>query len=172
MSDDIDLFTDADYDSIDFNEIDQLLRRSFSYVSTPSDGIIGMGRSYLVGESKEETVKLDLYYTDNFIRPALVVGEYRLATVDDIVAMKIDIVQRKGRKRDFWDLHELLEGSYSVETMIALHRERSPYGHDESTIRTNLTDFSNADEDFDPKCLRGKIWELIKYDLFKKLNPE
>jgi hypothetical protein len=29
----------------------------------------------------------------------------------------------------------------------------------------NLTNFEQADEDFDPICLRQKYWELIKLDL-------
>jgi hypothetical protein len=28
-----------------------------------------------------------------------------------------------------------------------------------------LIDFKVADEDFDPRCLKGKHWELIKLDL-------
>jgi hypothetical protein len=31
-----------------------------------------------------------------------------MATVEEIIAMKVDIVQRGGRKKDFWDLHEAL----------------------------------------------------------------
>ncbi|AYB31979.1 nucleotidyl transferase AbiEii/AbiGii toxin family protein [Chryseolinea soli] len=169
MSDDIDLFTDEVYESIDFDKIDKFLRDSFAYVSEPTTGPIGMGRSYFIGNSKDDTVKLDLYYTDKFIRDPLVLGPYRLATVEEIVAMKIDIVQRRGRKKDFWDLHEVIE-DYSIEAMIALHQERYPYNHNEAIIRENFTDFSNADGDFDPKCARGKFWELIKYDFFKTLE--
>jgi hypothetical protein len=44
----------------------------------------------------------------------------RKTSLDDLVAMKIDIIQRKGRKKDFWDLHELL-GHYSLpETWASL----------------------------------------------------
>ena len=82
--------------------------------------------------------------------------------------MKIDIVQRKGRKKDFWDIHELL-GNHTPAQMIALHAQRYPYNHDENLIRTNFTDFSRADEDFDPICLRGKYWELIKLDIVEAL---
>jgi predicted nucleotidyltransferase component of viral defense system len=31
-----------------------------------------------------------------------------MATVEEIIAMKLDVMQRGGRKKDFWDLHELL----------------------------------------------------------------
>jgi predicted nucleotidyltransferase len=163
ISVDIDLFTDAAYDSIDFGVIDNFLRGSFAYVSEPQAGVIGFGQSYLIGESEDETVKLDLYYTDTFIQPELLVESFRLATVEEIIAMKIDIVQRVARKKDFWDLHELLS-QYTPSQMIELHKKRYPYNHDEAVILANLTNFTIADGDFDPVCLKGKYWELIKYD--------
>jgi hypothetical protein len=168
MSDDIDLFTDHPYESIDFPSIDNFLRKTFKYVSDIPPGPVGIGVSYLVGHTQDDTVKIDLFYTDPFIQPALEFGPYRLATVEEIIAMKIDIVQRKGRKKDFWDLDELLN-SYSIEKMIALHKQRYPYNHDEKLIRRNFIDFERADEDFTPICIKGKHWELIKLDFVERL---
>ena len=171
MSDDIDLFTDHPYESIDFATIDNFLRKTFKYVSDILTRPVGMvGVSYLVGRTKDDTVKIDLFYTDPFIQPALQIGPFRLATVEEIMAMKIDIVQRKARKKDFWDLDELLN-SYSIEQMIALHKQRYPYNHDEKIIRENFIDFRRADEDFTPICLKGKHWELIKLDFVERLRP-
>ena len=34
-------------------------------------GIVGMGKSYFIGESAQQCIKLDLFYTDSFILPAL-----------------------------------------------------------------------------------------------------
>ncbi len=166
---DIDLFTASRYGSIDFSAIDTFLRGSFAYVSEPHAGVIGMGTSYLIGDDKNETVKLDLYYTDIFIQPELVIGAYRLATMEEVIAMKIDIVQRGGRKKDFWDLHELLD-RYSPSQMMALHKIRYPFSHKEKTIRSNFTNFTTADDDFDPICLKGKYWELIKLDIIQALK--
>jgi hypothetical protein len=83
--------------------------------------------------------------------------------------MKIDVVQRGGRKKDFWDLHELI-GMYSPEQMIDLHYQCYPYNHDEALIRSNFVDFSNADDDFEPICLMGKHWELIKLEIIEHVN--
>ncbi len=164
MSDDIDLFTDAPYETISLRAIDRYLRSEFGFVSDLPHGPIGMGVSYGIGKSEEDLVKLDLYYTDTFIQPALEIKPYRLATIEEIIAMKIDIVQRKARKKDFWDLHELLL-LHSPSQMIGLHSQRYPYSHDEALIRQNFTDFTKADEDFDPICLKGKYWELVKLDI-------
>src|SRR5262245_58798334 len=70
MSVDIDLFTDAEYDSVDFNEIDKFLQRQFSYVDTSRSQLTGMGRSYFVGSDRENNIKLDVYYSpDKFLNP-------------------------------------------------------------------------------------------------------
>ncbi len=166
---DIDLFTEAEYGSVDFDTIEKYLERQFSYIDTFDFGAIGSGKSYFIGESADQSIKLDLYYTDPFIRPILKIDGIRLTEIDDIVAMKIDVVGRGGRKKDFWDLHELLTG-YSVVQMLQLHQERYPFTHDKKEILSNFTTFGNADSDFDPVCLRGKYWEIIKLDILDALE--
>lgn len=52
--------------------------------------------------------------------------------------------------------------------MVSLHADRYPYSHDADTIKNNFIDFSSADDDFDPICLKGKHWELIKLDIIKE----
>jgi len=165
---DIDLFTEASYGEINFDAIDKHLKDNFEYVDSP-DVPVAMGKSYFIGNSAEESIKLDLFYTEPFIRPALKIDNIRLATLDDITAMKIDVVSRGARKKDFWDLHELLD-SYSILKMIRLHEERYPYSHDTNEILRNFTNFETADNDFEPICLKGKYWELIKLDFVEALE--
>ncbi|QEE49888.1 nucleotidyl transferase AbiEii/AbiGii toxin family protein [Flavobacterium alkalisoli] len=169
ISVDIDLFTDADYGSVDFGAIESFLELAFPYLDKGFGTAIGMGKSYLIGRDKENAVKLDLYYTDPFITPPFKIEDLRMATAEEIIAMKMDIVQRGGRKKDFWDLHELL-ASHAVSQMIALHEKRYPYTHDRQRIVANFTDFRLADDDFDPVSLKGYYWELIKEDLEQALG--
>ncbi len=160
---DIDLFSDADYNTIEFKKISSCLEAMFPYVKySPFDPAIG--KSYLIGESAEKALKLDIYYTDSFIDPPLVKDNIRLATIEEIIAMKVDVIQRGGRKKDFWDLHELFN-NYNFEEMLNLHEKRYPYSHDKKLILQNFTDFTLADNDFDPICLLGKYWVFIKEDI-------
>jgi len=150
---------------VDFDIIDKFLQEQFPYVDTSFGLLPGMGRSYLVGSDRENNIKLDVFYsTDKFIHPAHEEDGIRLAAIDDIVAMKIDVISRGGRKKDFWDLRELLD-DYSVQEMLTWHKKRTEYTHDEIQIRKNLTDFTKADEDYDPICLKGHYWEFIKEDI-------
>lgn len=128
-----------------------------------------MGKSYTIGNDKNNSVKLDVFYTDPFIQEFIEEDNIRLASIEEIIAMKIDVIQRGGRKKDFWDLHELLD-KYSISQMVALHEERYPFSHDEKTILINLINFENADNDFDPVCLKGKYWEFIKADFEEEIG--
>jgi hypothetical protein len=161
---DIDLFSDAPYDSIDFETIDAFLRQTFSYVDTNKYKVVGQGRSYYIGNSKDDCVKLDLFYTDAFIQEIVLIDGIRLATVEEIIAMKIDVISRGGRKKDFWDIHELMD-KYSMEEMLDLHKQRYPYTHEQMQIKSSFSKFENADDDFVPICLKGKYWEIIKLDM-------
>lgn len=161
---DIDLFTDAPYDSIDFKGIDVFLRKTFTYVDPSEYKAVGLGTSYFIGNKEDECVKLDLYYVDKFIQEIVLFDGIRMATVEEIIAMKIDVISNGGRKKDFWDINELKD-DYSLEKMISLHKQRYPYGHDPKQIKSSLSDFEKADDDFDPICLKGQIWELIKLEL-------
>lgn len=164
LSVDIAIFTDAEYNSVDFQSIDNYLRAHFPYIQTSTVEEIGFGRSYFVGENPEQSVKLDIFYADNYITPLLEIDKIRLATVEDIIAMKLDVICRGGRKKDFWDIHELMP-ECSFKTMLSLHEKKYPYNHNAKLIKTQFSNFEIADEEAEPVCLRGKIWEVIKLDM-------
>lgn len=166
---DIDLFTDAKYKSIDFSAIENYLKREFNYVDSTSSGEVAFGKSFYIGNSAQECVKLDLFYTDAFIRDASIIDGIRLATIEEIAAMKIDVIQRGGRKKDFWDIHELLN-DYSIQELLSLHEERYPYTHDKEEIISMFTNFKIADNDFNPICLLHKHWEIIRLDITEAIS--
>jgi predicted nucleotidyltransferase component of viral defense system len=169
MSVDIDLFTDAEYGSVDFDAIDTFLRSNYSYVDTNNHDVIGMGKFYFIGDNQMNCIKLDLFYTDKFIDKTIVIDGLRLASIEEIIAMKMDVIVRTGRKKDFWDIHELKD-DYSISEMIALHKKRNPYTHDREILKQKFKDFEDADGDFEPDCLRGKYWGFIKLDLIDFIN--
>lgn len=164
ISVDIDLFTDVEYGSVDFFEIQSWLRSEFPYCEGDCGENVGFGTYYMVGYNRENCIKLDLYYTDTFIRPTRVVDGIRMATVEEIAAMKLSAVSRGGRKKDFWDIHEL-HSMMPLSKMFDFYEERYPYESERMEILTRLSDFSQADEEVDPRCLRGEIWQFIKMDI-------
>ncbi len=166
---DIDLFSDSMYGSIDFEEIDRFLNQNFRYVDSFICGVVGMGKTFYIGDAKDKCIKLDLYYTDPFIQPVKLVDGIRLASIEEIIAMKIEVFSKSGRKKDFWDIHELID-DYSIQKMLDLHLERYPYSHNRKEILENFVNFTSADNDYNPICFRGKFWEVIKLDIVDKIK--
>lgn len=171
ISTDIDLFTDSDYGSLNFEDIETFLKSKFSFIVFSSE-LTSFGKSYFIGSSENNAVKLDVFYSDPFIDDELLIDNIRLASLKDITAVKIEVIQNGGRKKDFWDLHELLN-YFSLQEMLAFHKIRYPFTHDSDLIIKNFTNFQIADDDFEVLCLKGKHWEVIKSDfenLIKKFT--
>ena len=62
ISIDIDLFTDSPYGSVDFTAIQEMLRKRFNFCCGECGDIVSFGTSYLIGDTKEDSVKLDLLF--------------------------------------------------------------------------------------------------------------
>jgi predicted nucleotidyltransferase component of viral defense system len=168
LSVDIDLFTDVEYGSIDFKKIRDFLENKYPYCNYRDVDLISSGTYFEVGLSKDDFVKIDVYYTDNFVFNELIIDNVRMATSEEIIAMKLDVINNKGRKKDFWDIHYFLE-NYELAQFIELFEKRYPYGISK-TLKKQLIDFELADTDFNPICLLNKEWELIKYDFVEKFS--
>lgn len=83
--------------------------------------------------------------------------------------MKVDVISRVGRKKNFWDLHEILN-TFSIFEILDIHKERHEYTHNRNQIIDNFTKFTAADEDINPICLKNKEWELIKLDFVELIE--
>lgn len=166
---DIDLFTAADYGSINFKAIENYFTENFEIADSSKVENIGIGKSYYIGRSVNDLLKVDLYYTDPYIRKEIKEEYIRLAAPEDIMAMKLEVIGQGGRKKDFWDLQELQE-KFSIPAMIKFHAEKYSYSYTENELKKVLTNFILADDEPDPVCLRGKHWELIKLDFINWLT--
>ncbi|MEX1192606.1 MAG: nucleotidyl transferase AbiEii/AbiGii toxin family protein [Brumimicrobium sp.] len=166
---DIDLFTDAEYDSIDFSLLETKLLETFSYVDMQTTDLVGMGKCYFIGNNENDLVKLDLFYTDPFVFPHFIEQNIRFASIESVAAMKLEIIANGGRKKDFWDIHELLE-IYTLDEIIDFYLKRYPYGYTKDELLVKIVDFSEAEDDFTPNCYKDKVWELIKLDIEKVLK--
>lgn len=165
ISFDIDLFTDAQNGTIDFNAIDDRLQKEFLFVETGTGYNISFGKMYNIGDTSEKAIKLDLFYTDSFIFPIVKKDNIRIADIREIAAMKLEIISRSGRKKDFWDLIELLE-HFSLFDLIGFFKQKYQYIEIEELYK-GLTNFEQADDEIDPICVKGRYWELIKADIIE-----
>lgn len=55
--------------------------------------------------------------------------------------MKMEVIRQNGRKKDLWDVHELME-HLSLEQMMKLHAERYPHSHTQKELKENSLIFN------------------------------
>jgi hypothetical protein len=164
---DIDLFCDGPYGEIPFDNILEILRLSFRYVeeTTPFTGQINnRGFNLFIGDDEETAIKTDILYWDApFLFPPIEEEGIRLAAIEDIAAMKLDTISRGGRKKDFWDLSDILE-TFKFSDLLEIYKQKYPWFEVDDVLK-GLSNFTIADLMPDPICYKKKDWETIKHEM-------
>jgi hypothetical protein len=172
---DIDLFTDKTYRTTDFAAIEKEIKKSFPFVENPDDEFPAIkalennsGLRLTIGVDKEHPVKTDILYWDDFLFDAVEIDGIRMAREEEIGAMKLDVISRGGRKKDFWDLVEIFD-DYSLAHLLEVYAQKYPY-HEIEDVKKGLINFASAEEVPDPICLKGRSWEGIKSRMIEEAN--
>ena len=117
-----------------------------------------------------KNVKVDIVsYPHQIIRDLDLTDGLRMFSAEDIIAMKFNAILGRGKKKDFWDMAELLE-NFSLSDMIAYHKEKYPEQMLMISLPSALTYFADADESEDPISLKGQTWEGVKSFISKKVS--
>ena len=118
LSIDLDLFGGIEYDK---ELISTSLNSEFgtSYVNTGSKAKWGLF-CYI------NNVKVDIiHYTQPLLLPIETISGIRIYHEYDILAMKVNSILGRGKKKDFWDLAELLN-HYSIQDCIDAYTKKYP----------------------------------------------
>ncbi|TAE80734.1 MAG: hypothetical protein EAY81_10245 [Bacteroidetes bacterium] len=115
-------------------------------------------------------IKVDFinYPHEKIAAPNIIEG-IRMYHTDDIVAMKINAILGRGKKKDFWDIAELTK-YYSLQEMMKLHTKKYPTQLLLISIPQVLIYFTDADENEDPISLNGQTWEGVKQTIRKAVR--
>jgi len=115
-------------------------------------------------------IKVDIvYHPHPLIQEIETVENIRMYSDQDIIAMKINAILGRGKKKDFWDLYELLQ-HYSLEEIIGFHEKKFPEQNLLITIPQAITYFIDAEESEEPVSLKGQTWEQVKKSIQQKVN--
>ena len=87
----------------------------------------------------------------------------------DISAMKIQAILGRGKKKDFWDLYELLK-HYPLQQVIDWHKKKYPSQMLAISIPHAITYFVDADQSETPVSFKGQIWEQIKKSISQTVS--
>lgn len=85
------------------------------------------------------------------------------------MAMKIAAIMKRGVKKDFWDIAELLH-HYSVENFISFYTKKYPSQQLLISVPFALTYFIDAEESEDPVSLKGQTWKSVKKFIQQHVN--
>lgn len=117
-----------------------------------------------------ERVKVDIVrFPHPLIKPVIEVDGIRMFSIEDIVAMKVQAVLGRGKKKDFWDIAELLQ-HFSVSDFIQFHKQKYATQNLLITVPQAITFFADAEESIDPISLKNQTWESVKQTIGEKVS--
>ncbi len=169
---DIDLFTDIDYDTMNTKEIQDFFSKTFPYTENiQSLDKSALGYTLYAGNTPEDKVKIDLFYTEKFIFPIQEIDNIKIADIREIAAMKLAaICGEEPRQKDFWDIHELSD-MFSFKDMVDWAIKRNEWTVTEQDIFNGFQKIDSVKESPEGiDCFRGKYWSLVKDDLKEIVN--
>jgi len=94
---------------------------------------------------------------------------FRLYSNLDLIAMKINSVLGRGKKKDFYDLAELFK-HYSLQECMNVYKKKFPSQELLISIPNALTYFANAVNSEDPESLKGQTRSSVKKTIQKKVS--
>ena len=106
-------------------------------------------------------VKVDIVnYPYEWIEPVFETENIRLASLKDIIPMKLEAITNRGTKKDFIDIYFLLQ-HFSLEQMLHFYEIKYTKGSPFNVIRS-LSYFKDAEEDPMPKMFIPIEWRNVK----------
>lgn len=161
-SEDLDLFCAKTFDNnVVVNALEKKFKESFvNRTTNPRFGIFGF----------IEKLKIDIIrHPHPLIRKEFLIDGIRMFSPEDIIAMKIQAVLGRAKKKDFWDIAELLK-HYSVDDFIRFHKEKYAKQNLLITVPQAITYFADAEESEEPISLKKQNWESVKKNISEKVS--
>jgi hypothetical protein len=151
LSIDLDLFTNEPFtNDLILTEIE----RKFTNVEIVDEGV---NMLYLFIEG----VKIDMAFVPfPNIAPFDFVENIRLTSCPDVIAMKLNALARRGSKKDFWDLAEILD-HYTIDEIIGFFKQKYA-SKDVLYILRSMVYFEDAERQIDPDPLKKVSWKQVK----------
>lgn len=92
----------------------------------------------------------------------------RMFSLPDIVGMKLSAMTNRGARKDFYDLHALIQ-HLGVDRLIEIYRQKYP-SHDAMIALRSMIYFDDAEDDNAPELLMKQDWEEVKESINKAVK--
>jgi predicted nucleotidyltransferase component of viral defense system len=162
ISIDLDLFTEEPFDSYDIKSVflDQFGEENVSFK---------LEKDYTLLLSIND-IKVDiLHYPYKLIDDLIIEEGIRMLSPKDISAMKLSAISKRGAKKDFFDVYELLKNQFTISQMFSYYKEKFK-NHELSFIARSLIYFDDAEMQEDPVMLKDYNWLEVKNSIKKEVS--
>jgi predicted nucleotidyltransferase component of viral defense system len=162
LSVDIDLFSTTEFANESLIEPLEKKFPGFTYRNTKNP--IGLFGSI-------DGIKIDFvkHHHHPWIEKSSTEDGIRLASIPDIMGMKIAAIMKRAVKKDFWDIAELLQ-QHSVDDIITCYTKKYPSQQLLVSVPFALCYFDEAEESEDPVSLKGQTWKSVKKFIQQKVS--
>ena len=154
---DIDMFGNREIDTDLFEE----KLKSFGKVE-----ITQSTKNILISSINE--IKVDFVnYKHPLLQETKIIDFIRLASKEDIAAMKLNAILGRGSRKDFIDLYFLLN-EFSLQQMFGFFKNKYIEGS-EFLVYKSLTYFEDADSQPQPKMFKPFDWDICKQKIIEEV---
>lgn len=158
LSYDLDFFGQKKIDSIE-------ILNNISVIAKPT--IIHQTQNILILNIND--IKVDFVnYNYPLLKKVIFKDDLRLVAIEDIAAMKLAAIAGRGKKRDFFDVFEILK-YYTLNEILEFYRNKYEDGS-EFLVLKSLTYFDDANLDADLKLFNNVTWETVKKQILKAVR--
>ncbi len=161
VSIDIDLFSLKLFDNNDLISILQNHFPSFELRRSVKMGVFGF-----IGDLKIDCIP---HFQFKMIKDFETIEGIRFYSDEDIAAMKIFAIIQRAKKKDYWDLNELLY-RFSFDEIIDFYLEKYPNNTMLIPLAEAIVKYHLVDGDDDPVCLNNLTWSTVKKNINKKID--
>ncbi|MBN1462392.1 MAG: nucleotidyl transferase AbiEii/AbiGii toxin family protein [Paludibacteraceae bacterium] len=123
------------------------------------------------GKSQDTEISL-FYYQYDLLKDATEFLNFRIASVEDIAAMKLEAIAGRGLKRDFYDLYKIMvEKEWSLKKLIELNdRKYKREGSFTPHILRSLVYFNDAESMPERATEVDKEWHNVKQYFIREVS--
>jgi hypothetical protein len=92
-----------------------------------------------------------------------------LASLDDLACMKLSAIAQRGSRKDFYDVHAILDRHQPLSVLLDLYRKKFGVS-DISPVLYGLAYFDNAENEPESILLEKVTWVQVKKEIIQSLK--
>ena len=157
---DLDIFGNIQTDSLDLIQYLNTIGKVIQIKESPNIHIFSI-----------DGIKVDIVnYPYPWLSPLKIKDDIKLAALEDICAMKLAAITGRGSKKDFIDIHFLLQ-HFTLKEMLVFYNRKYTDGSSFLVLKS-LSYFEDAENEPSPVMLTDTSWDTVKNNIKTHLQKQ